>query len=105
MSEMTQDEIKYINMDSNHLSGWLWNAPFKSLGNVIHWIYTYSNLHIAESIQVGNNVVELYGKKIADIECDLNLPIRFGSIIQKIMVLPHLIKMVYVSVTQEWTLK
>jgi len=75
MSEMTQDEIKYINMDSNHLSGWLWNAPFKSLGNVIHWIYTYSNLHIAEPIQVGNNVVELYGKKIADIEWNAKMKI------------------------------
>jgi len=74
---MTQDEIRYLNMDADHLGGWCWNSPFKSLGNVIHWIKVYSTLHIAESITVGSDSVNLYGEKIADIEWDeeLKMPI------------------------------
>ena len=70
MSEMTQDEIKYLNIDSEHYRGWCWDSPFKSLGNVIHWIYVFANLRIAESILVGENEVYLWGDKIADIEWD-----------------------------------
>jgi len=78
MEKFTEQEIIIANnLHANHLGGWCNNCPYKSLGNVIHWIYTYAKLDIAERIQVGNDVVELYGEKYADIKWDdkLQMPI------------------------------
>lgn len=62
---MTQEEIRFYNMENNHKGGWFREYPFKSVGNAMHWIYVYAGLHIADSSTYGNGTVDFYGKRVA----------------------------------------
>lgn len=63
--EKSQDRIKFENLYNNSLSTWWSKYPFESFGSVIHWIYVYTNLNIAEQVTVGNNEVNYNGKLVA----------------------------------------
>lgn len=46
---------------------WWSDHPEKSIGRIIHFIYTYCGLHIAESVTVGEKEVSLNSQKIAEV--------------------------------------
>lgn len=72
-----QFKIRFTNILTNHLAGWWRNYEPGTCGNVIHWIYTYSMLSVAENVQVGNGTVTLHGEDFATYTFDdkLNIPV------------------------------
>lgn len=65
MEIKSQDQIQFENLYSNSLGTW-WSAyPPGSLGNIIHWVYVYTMLHIAEEVTIGNNEVRYRGDLLA----------------------------------------
>lgn len=56
------------------------NNPLKSVGNIMHWIYVYGNLSVAEDIQIGENNVYYNGKLLCEfnISSENNIPIFHG---------------------------
>lgn len=77
---MNQDEIKFYNMTIEHQIGWLYESPFKSGGNLIHWIKVYSALHIADTIKIGEGSITLYGKILLKHEFDEELKMPVFSV-------------------------
>lgn len=63
-----QDQIIFENLYYRHKGGWWRNKPFGSLGNIIHWLYVYGTLQIAETCQVGDGYIKSY---------NLNLNFKF----------------------------
>lgn len=61
MGEKSQEQIIFENLHTSHYSGWWGNYPSKSLGNIIHWIYVYGTLAMAENVIVGDNEIHLRG--------------------------------------------
>lgn len=55
-----QHQIIFENLYIKHKGGWWRNKPFKSLGNIIHWLYVYGTLGIAEICTVGDGYVKYY---------------------------------------------
>jgi hypothetical protein len=55
-----QDQIIFENLYLRHKGGWWRNKPFNSLGNVIHWLYVYGTLQIAEICTVGDGYVKYH---------------------------------------------
>lgn len=49
----TQNEIALELIKSRHISNWYLDKPYKSLGSVLHWLYVYTILDIAETAMVG----------------------------------------------------
>jgi len=39
--EKTQDQIHLENLENRYAHGWYNDYPFKSIGNIIHWLYVY----------------------------------------------------------------
>jgi hypothetical protein len=76
----TQEEIKFYNMHTNHIGGWYSECPFKSAGNLIHWIYVYAGLPVADSITVGQDGIDYLGQKLVLYEFneDIQMP-EFGD--------------------------
>jgi hypothetical protein len=74
---MTQEQIRFENMKINHEGGWFREYPFKSIGNIMHWIYVYAGLNVADSSTYGDGVVDFFGKRIATFIWDeeLKMPI------------------------------
>ena len=60
--EKSQDQIKLENLHTKHLGGWWGTYPPKSLGNIIHWLYTYGTLDIAERVTVGDGEIHWFGR-------------------------------------------
>lgn len=56
----SQKQISFENLYLRHKSGWWRNHPFESLGNIIHWLYVYGTLQIAENCTVGNRYVNYH---------------------------------------------
>lgn len=78
MSEKSQHQIRFENLFIRSLGGWWSGYAPESVGNIIHWVYVFSErLDTAENITVGNNEVRLHGKRMAKIEMDeaLQMPI------------------------------
>lgn len=50
---MTQKEIILERLKSRHTGNWYPDTPYKSLGSVLHWLYIYTTLDIAETATVG----------------------------------------------------
>lgn len=75
--ENTQEQLELKNIQFRIKDGYLKNHPFKSLGNVLHWLYVYGNLKLAESATVGNGIVTYNGKNLASYVFDeqLQMPI------------------------------
>lgn len=44
------------------------NYKDQSIGRILHFLYHYCGLHVAETVTVGADGVFLYGKKIAVVE-------------------------------------
>jgi len=63
--EKSQDEIKFENLYSNSLGGFWSHYQYESMGNVIHWLYTYTNLDIAEQATIGGGEVHYRGELLA----------------------------------------
>lgn len=74
---LSQEEIRFQNVAVNHYAGWWHDCPYKSIGSIMHWIYVYSNLHIAESIIIGQDSATLFGKPYCTFMFDdsLQMPI------------------------------
>lgn len=66
--EKSQKQISFENLYLRHKGGWWRNKPFHSLGNIIHWLYVYGTLHIAENCTVGNGYINCH---------DLNMKFKF----------------------------
>ena len=62
MHKKNQNKIQFENLHTKHLGGWWGNSPIKSLGNIIHWLYTYGTLDIAEQVTVGDGEVHWFGR-------------------------------------------
>jgi hypothetical protein len=78
MSEKSQHQIRFENLFFQSLSGWWTSYPVGSCGNVIHWVYVFSErLDVAEQCQVGNNEVTYGGVVIAKIETDEALQMTY----------------------------
>ena len=77
--EKSQDQIKFENLFSKSLTTWWSNYKLGSLGNIIHWIYVYTSLNIAEIITVGNGEVHYREKLLARFTLNdkLDMPIFF----------------------------
>lgn len=75
--DLKQQEIRFENMDINHKGGWFREYPFRSVGNVMHWIYVYAGLHVADSATYGDGTVDLHGKRVATFIWDetLKMPV------------------------------
>jgi hypothetical protein len=75
--EKTQEEIIYENILMDSKGGFWSRYPYGSGGNVIHWIYTYCNLQLAENITLNDGYISYKGEKIADVEWndDYQIPI------------------------------
>lgn len=63
--EKSQEQIRFENMYVDSIGGWWSEYPLGSAGNIIHWIYVYTMLRIADSVTVGENEVQLYEKPLA----------------------------------------
>lgn len=77
---MTQDEIKFENMQSANVVGLYHSSPYKSLGHVLHWLYVFATFDIMENCVVGNDTVIYHGKIIAEILWNDNLLIPIFDI-------------------------
>lgn len=77
--EKTQQEIRLERIISDHEYSWYKEYSYGTIGNIIHWIYVYCGLHIAEYIQVGEGSVTLYNQPFATFEKNdkLQLPIFY----------------------------
>jgi len=77
MDTITQEQIQIQNMQFRVNDGYLRFSPFKSIGNVLHWLYVYGNLKLADSAIVGDGIVEYQGKPLASFIFDegLKMPI------------------------------
>jgi hypothetical protein len=78
MTKKSQHQIRFENLFLRSLSGWWSSYAPQTVGNIIHWVYVFSeSLDAAEQITVGSNEVHLYGKLMARIEIDeaLQMPI------------------------------
>ena len=62
MEKNNQNKIQFENLHTKHLGGWWGSSPTKSLGNIIHWLYTYGTLNIAENVTVGDGEVHWFGQ-------------------------------------------
>lgn len=83
MKEKSQDQIHFENLYVKHKGGWWTNHPSQSVGNIIHWLYVYGTLDIAERVTVGNGFVNLYDKPLCQFkftEENPNLPYFFDFI-------------------------
>lgn len=69
--------IRFRNLLTNHLGGWWCEHKYKSVGNIIHWIYVYSMLSIAETVTIGDGVVNHHGVILATYVFDdeLKMPV------------------------------
>ena len=65
MKEKSQDQIKFENLYSNSLGGFWKHYQYESAGNVIHWLYVYTNLDIAEQATIGSGEVHYRGELLA----------------------------------------
>ncbi len=77
--EKTQHQIIFENTYLKHLTGWWKRYPYPALGSIIHWIYVYGTLNMAERIQVGDDEVKYNGKVLATIVYDDNLKMPIFS--------------------------
>lgn len=59
---LSQEEIKFQLIAVKHFTGWNRTCPYKSIGSIIHWIYVYCGLNIAERITVSIDHVNLNDK-------------------------------------------
>jgi len=66
-SLMTQEEIKFENMQSNRLGGWHRESPYKSLGNILNWLYVFGTFDMMENAMVGENEITYRGDVLAKI--------------------------------------
>jgi hypothetical protein len=78
--EKSQDQISFENLHSRHLTGFWKEYELPSLGNVIHWIYVYCNLDIAEMVTVGDGVIMLYGESFLEYEHRDGIPYFFNLV-------------------------
>ena len=62
--EKPQEQIIFENLYLKHKGGWWRNHPFESLGNIIHWLYVYGTLQIAENCTVGDGYVNYHNFNI-----------------------------------------
>jgi len=58
--EKPQEQIHFENLYLRHKSGWWRDKPFESLGNIIHWLYVYGTMQIAENCIVGDGYVKYH---------------------------------------------
>ncbi len=68
---MEQEKIIYENTLLNLQISEYKSYPFKSLGNVIHWLKAYGILEY-DRITIGNYQVDLFGKLVATFYFDEN---------------------------------
>lgn len=79
--EKPQEQIIFENLYYKHKGGWWRTYKAPSLGNVIHWLYVYGTLNIAEQVTVGDGIINLHGKHFCDysyVEDNPNMPIFFN---------------------------
>lgn len=65
-------EVK-TNIDKEH--SWYCSYRDNSVGRVLHYLYHYLGLHVADSVQVSNKQVTYHGKVIADIDWSGGYPL------------------------------
>ena len=63
-TDKSQEQIIFENLYRTHKGGWWRNHPFRSVGNVIHWLYVYGTLQIAELCTVGDGYVEYHDMRM-----------------------------------------
>lgn len=81
--EKSQHQIRFENLFYRSKGGW-WNSyKFGSSGNLIHWVYVFSEmLNVAEQVIIGEKELTLNGKHFADVKLDEKLQMPIFSNIQ-----------------------
>lgn len=62
---LNKDTIEYNSLKLKHQTGHLRNYKYKSVGNIMHWIYVYGNYDLLSRIKVSANTLELSGDTLA----------------------------------------
>jgi hypothetical protein len=62
---LDKEVIKYNNLKLKHQTGRLRNHKYKSVGNILHWIYVYGNYDLSNKVQVSADTVEFSGDILA----------------------------------------
>ncbi len=79
---MEQEQIIYENTLLRAITSHYKKYEFKSLGNCIHWLYTYGLIQY-DIVQFGDNKVTLHGTQIATIDFDDQLQMPIFTFIDK----------------------
>lgn len=61
MKNKSQEQIRFENLYTSHYGGWWKNYSPKSIGNIIHWIYVFGTLTMAETVTIGDNKIYWHG--------------------------------------------
>lgn len=78
-----QFRIHFENLLTKKLSGYARSYKFNSVGNIIHWLYVYGTLEVAESVQIGAKSIVYHGTTIATYENDEELQMPIFTFIDK----------------------
>lgn len=62
MKEKTQEEIRFTNLYYESKGGFWAHYKPHTMGNILHWLYVYGTLNIAEGVQVGNGQITWFGR-------------------------------------------
>jgi len=55
--ERSQQDIILEHLEGRHQTNWYDFKPYKSIGCILHWLYVYTTLNIAETAIVGNGKI------------------------------------------------
>ncbi|MDC7249488.1 MAG: hypothetical protein PQJ49_06205 [Sphaerochaetaceae bacterium] len=67
---LSQRQIKTRNLEVAYHTRHYRSSPFKSLGQILSFIYVYCGFNVMESCSVGQNQVTLHSNRIATFEFD-----------------------------------
>jgi len=72
-SNMSQDEIKFENMQHHRVGGWHRGYPYKSVGDILNWLYVFGTFDMMENAMIGSDEIQYRGELLAKIKWDDNL--------------------------------
>ena len=62
--EKSQEEIRFTNLYYDSKGGFWRHYKPGSMGNILHWIYVYGTLNLAEGVQVGEGQITWFGRPL-----------------------------------------
>lgn len=62
MKEKSQEEIRFTNLYYESKSSFWSRYEPGTMGNILHWLYVYGTLNIAEGVQLGEGKITWFGR-------------------------------------------